>query len=168
MAFPIAAVIGAVAAQGLSSYLQGQASQGMSEEDRKYRDSTNAKARGYLQGYGYQTYESPYSSFFDEFINRTKTGNLTAGQEQALNQANQVGLSNINTAIANRGGTVGGQLAMVQKHNQDLSNQRVALADQNVNSALSAASARDQVSLSDWLNQQSSKMKYQELLAQYA
>ena len=85
-----------------------------------------------------------------------------------MNQAANEGASSIATVMANRGGTIGGQLAATQRFNDDLANQRLALSDQNVNTAMNLANTRDQLNLTDWLNQQQAGMRQKELLAQYS
>lgn len=133
------------------------------------RAQANKKlARENLSGYGYTGYSSNYDDLYNNYIKSMGKGGLTAAQEQQLGQAGREGQSNIATAMANRGGTIGGQLAMTQKMNNDLSNQRLNMADTNISNALSLAQARDQFNLSDWLNQQNAKMRYKELMAQYS
>jgi hypothetical protein len=125
-------------------------------------------AQGALEGYGYEMYDSPYSSFYDHYINNYLNGGLSEGQESSLAQANTQGLSNVNTTMANRGGTIGGQLAMTQKHNQDMSNQRLQLQDQNTATGLSLAQGQDAFNAAQWQLQQNAANQYKELMAQYA
>lgn len=165
MAIPALAL---VAASGLSSFLSGKFGSDEADKQRTQIEANKAAARSRLAGYGYESYTSPYEDFFNNLIQVYGTGNLTKGQEQQLNQAANEGASSIATVMANRGGTIGGQLAATQKFNNDLASQRLALSDQNVNTALSLANTRDQLKLSDWLNQQQASMKQKELLAQYS
>jgi len=128
----------------------------------------NTAARGYLSGYGYTPYQSPYESFFDQFINQYLSGDLTAGQENQLARAGKEAMSNVSTTMANRGGTIGGHLAMTQKTNQDLTDKRLGLIDQNTQAGLGLAQNRDSFNLSQWLKGQESNMRYKELMASYA
>jgi hypothetical protein len=121
-----------------------------------------------LDGYGYTPYESKYDSFFDQYIDQYLDGGLTDAQEQQLEKASKVGASQVNTVMANRGGTIGGHLAMTQKLADDLAAQRLALSDENTQRGLSLASSRDQLNLQQWLKQQEAAMRYQELMAQYS
>lgn len=166
MALPAMVALGG--ASLLSSFFNGQQANAAKQQDYDRIDASKGLARNYLSGYKYNNYQSPYEDFFNSLISAYGTGNLTAGQQQQLNQAANEGASSIATVMANRGGTIGGQLAATQKFNNDLANQRLALSDQNVNTALSLANARDQFNLTDWLNQQQANMRQKELLAQYS
>ena len=152
----------------LTSFLGGMFGDSEAEKQRAQIEASKRRARAYLKDYGYEEYNSPYEDFFNNLIQVYGTGNLTKGQQQQLNQAANEGASSIATVMANRGGTIGGQLAATEKFNNNLANQRLALSDQNVNTALNLASARDQFNLTDWLNQQQSKMRQKELLASYS
>lgn len=165
MALSTAALIGASA---LSSFLSGKLGADEADKQRAQIAEDKQRARGYLSDYGYESYKSPYEDFFNNLIQIYGSGNLTAGQQQQLNQAADEGASSIATIMANRGGTIGGQLAANEKLNNNLNNQRLNLSDQNVNTALNLANTRDQFNLSDWLNQQQSAMRQKELLAQYS
>jgi hypothetical protein len=165
MALPVAAL---VAANTLSGFLDGMFSGKAQSNANNRQDKKDARARGYLEDYGYEGYTSPYEDFFNNLISTYGSGTLTKGQEDQLNRAAAEGASSIATVMANRGGTVGGQIAATQKLNNDLASQRLALSDQNVATALNAANIRDQFNLSDWLNQQQAGMRQKELLAQYA
>ena len=157
-----------VAASVASDFLSGMMNKSAQDENYNRVEGNKAKARTYLSDYGYEGYNSPYDDFFNNLIQVYGTGNLTKGQQQQLNQAANEGASSIATVMANRGGTIGGQLAATQKFNDDLANQRLALGDQNVNTAMNLANTRDQLNLSDWLNQQQAGMRQKELLAQYS
>lgn len=165
MALPALALVGA---SMLSSFLSGQQANVAQDKEYKKIEASKQRARNYLSDYGYEGYNSPYEDFFNNLISTYGSGNLTKGQEQQLNQAANEGASSIATVMANRGGTIGGQLAATEKFNNDLASQRLALSDQNVNTALNLANTRDQFNLSDWLNQQQAGMRQKELLAQYS
>lgn len=152
----------------LSSFLSGMFGANEADKQRAQAEANKARARAYLTDYGYENYTSPYEDFFNNLIQVYGTGNLTKGQQQQLNQAANEGASSIATIMANRGGTVGGQIAATEKLNNDLASQRLALSDQNVNTALSLANIRDQFKLSDWLTGQQAQMRKRELLAQYS
>ncbi|MBR4633068.1 MAG: hypothetical protein IKO48_07130 [Elusimicrobia bacterium] len=152
----------------LSSFLSGMFGSSEADKQRAQLEASKRRARAYLKDYGYEEYNSPYEDFFNNLIQVYGTGNLTKGQQQQLNQAANEGASSIATVMANRGGTIGGQLAATEKFNNDLASQRLALSDQNVNTALNLANTRDQFNLSDWLNQQQAGMRQKELLAQYS
>jgi hypothetical protein len=159
----IGGAVGAVAG-GLSSYFGASAE----EEAKKKAEEQRARARGYLQGYGYQLYDSPYQSFYDQYINQYLTGDLTQGQENSLSKANAEGLSNISINMANRGGTLGGQLAATQRHNADITSQRASMIDQNIGQGMTLAQNSDNFNLQQWLQKQQADMRYKELMAQYA
>lgn len=165
MALPAAALIGASA---LSSFLSGKLGADEADKQRDQIEASKRRARGYLSDYGYEGYQSPYEDFFNNLIQVYGSGNLTKGQQQQLNQAANEGAASIATVMANRGGTIGGQLAATEKLNNNLNNQRLSLSDQNVNTALNLANTRDQFNLTDWLNQQQAGMRQKELLAQYS
>lgn len=166
MAIPAMVALGG--ASVLSSFLGNMFGANEAAAERKREDRSKALARSYLSDYGYENYQSPYEDFFNNLISTYGSGTLTKGQEDQLNQAANEGASSIATIMANRGGTIGGQIAATQKLNKDLASQRLALSDQNVNTALSAAAARDQFNLSDWLKGQQAGMRQKELLAQYS
>lgn len=157
-----------IAASVASDFLSGMMNNAAQDKENQRIEANKSRARNYLAGYGYEGYNSPYDDFFNNLISTYGSGNLTTGQQQQLNQAANEGASSIATVMANRGGTIGGQLAATQKFNNDLANQRLALSDQNVNTAMNLANARDQLNLSDWLNQQQAGMRQKELLAQYS
>ena len=165
MAWPI---IATVAGSLLSSFLSGQQQNEAQQQQLDYMTDSKNKARKYLADYGYEGYKSPYEDFFNNLINVYGSGNLTKSQEDQINKVANDGASSIATVMANRGGTIGGQLAATEKLNNNLASQRLALSDQNVNTALNVAQARDSFNLSDWLNQQNSIMRQKELLAQYS
>ena len=152
----------------LSSFLGGMFGADEAAKQRAKEEASKARARNYLADYGYENYQSPYEDFFNNLISTYGSGTLTKGQEQQLNQAAAEGASSIATVMANRGGTIGGQLAATEKLNNNLDNQRLALSDQNVNTALNLANIRDQFKLSDWLQGQQAQMRQRELLAQYS
>lgn len=155
---------------GVVSNFLGGALGGESDTDKNidYSREKNARARGYLGGYGYESYKSPYEDFFNNLISTYGSGTLTAAQEKQLDNAYRDGASSIATVMANRGGTIGGQLAATEKLNNNLADQRLTLSDSNTKTALDLASERDQLNLSDWLQKQMAEMRRKELLAQYS
>lgn len=165
MAIPALALAGASVLSSLLGNMFGSASE---DKQLAQKERSSNRARGYLSDYGYTNYTSPYEDFFNNLISTYGSGTLTKGQEDQLNQAASEGASSIATIMANRGGTVGGQIAATQKLNKDLASQRLALSDQNVNTALNLAQARDQFNLSDWLQGEQAQMRKRELLAQYS
>jgi hypothetical protein len=150
--------------QGAAAYYGAQAQKALQAK----AEAQKAAARGYLNGYGFQLYDSPYQSFYDQYINNYLTGGLSQGQENALRTASAQGMQNINTTMANRGGALGAQLAMAQRNNADIAYQRAAMADQNVNTGMGLAQQRDNFNLQQWLEKQQADMRYKELMAQYA
>lgn len=166
MAIPAMVALGG--ASVLSSFLGNMFGANEAAAQRKREEASKARARAYLSDYGYENYTSPYEDFFNNLISTYGSGALTKGQEDQLNRAAAEGASSIATVMANRGGTVGGQIAATQKLNNDLTSQRLALSDQNVATALNVANIRDQFNLSDWLTGQQAGMRQKELLAQYS
>jgi hypothetical protein len=156
---------------GLGGYQETTRANNEAENAAAQQNLSNSQrraAQGALKGYGYQMYDSPYKSFYDQHINTWLNGGLSDAQQGALNAANQQGLSNINTVMANRGGTVGGQLAMTQKHNADIAQQRANTVDSNINQGFNLAQMFDNMQANQWANQQNADMRYKELMAQYA
>jgi hypothetical protein len=166
--FTVAALAAMAIANAMSSTQAANAQAENAAATINYENSQKENALKALDGYGYQMYQSPNQSYYDQFIKDYLGGKLSEGQEAGLQQADKMGMSNINTTMANRGGTVGGQLAMSQKHNQDLTNQRMTMVDQNIGTGLGLAQYQDQFNAQQWLTNQQAEMRKKELDAQYA
>jgi hypothetical protein len=167
MTVPIGQIVGTLGNMTAASSNK-QAEANKAYNDYLLSEGQKAGARNALDGYGYTSYTSPYQSFFDQYISQYLGGDLTDGQKAQLETAGKEANANINTTMANRGGTIGGQLAMQQKTNKDLANQRLALLDSNADKGLNLAQTRDNFNMQNWLKEQESQMRYKELMAQYA
>jgi hypothetical protein len=146
-----------------SAYMMGLGQAKIDKATAEEAEARRQNALNALNGYGYQMYESPYKSFYDQFAKTYLNGQLTQAQENALNDANAQGMANINTTFANRGGTIGGQQAMTQKFGENLSKQRTSMVDANQEKGLALANAQDDFNAGQWLAQQNAEMRAKEL-----
>lgn len=144
---------------------------GAQSEYNKYliEEGSRGGARKALEGYGYKGYESPYKSYFERFANEYLNGDgLTRGQEGQLARANEISNADMNAIMANRGGTIGGQLAMKQKLDEGLGRQRLQMKDENVGRGLSILELLDRLGRQENYNQNTAEMRYKELMSQNA